>query len=142
MGECRVFGKGDKEGIALVPAKVMIMISRFIRNTKFEDLNSFLFVEPGSKYNFNSLARTWQKRLSAAAVSAGVSKLDQKGNIIKETAVHPHRLRHAYATHLIIDLHMDMVKVKELLRHSDISSTQIYTYVSKQNLKDDLENTL
>ncbi len=135
MGECRVFGKGDKEGIALVPAEIMERIAAFIHKQNFSSVQSYLFREPNKEYSFNALARQWQLKLSKAAVSAGVTQLTPEGAVVKETAVHPHRLRHSYASHLRNEMGLDIREIQELLRHSDISSTQIYTHIEKEGLK-------
>ena len=138
IGECRVFGKGDKEGIALVPSDLMKRTARFIRSQDFPSLNTCIFRQQGRTYNFNSLARIWQLRLAEAGVSAGITQKTPEGDIIKETAIHPHRLRHSYGTHLVTVLGIDIRKVQELLRHSSIQSTQIYTHISKGQLKEEL----
>ena len=140
MGECRVFGKGDKEGIALVPSEIMKRIAQFVRSQEFEGVNAFIFVHPGLKYNFNSMARDWQTKLAEAGIKVGITQKDSNGKIIKETALHPHRLRHSYATHLLNEVGLDIREVQELLRHSDIASTQIYTHIDKQQLKDKLKD--
>jgi len=140
MGECRVLGKGDKEGIALVPSEIMKRIALFVRSQNFEGVGSCIFVSPGKKYNFQSMAKDWQNKLSAAGTVIGLVQRTPEGKIIKETAMHPHRLRHSYATHLLNVVHLDIREVQELLRHSDISSTQIYTHVDKQQLKDKLQD--
>lgn len=138
MGECRVFGKGDKEGIALVPSDIMKRIAKFIRNNTWSSQNAYIFRDQNREYNFNSLARIWQLHLSIAGVKAGITKLDEKEKVIKGTSVHPHRLRHSYATHLLVHVGLDIREVQELLRHSSLQSTQIYTHVSKDRLKDKL----
>ena len=138
MGECRVFGKGDKEGIALVPSDVMVRVAAFIHSQDFPSLNTCIFRDHKRPYNFNSLARIWQLHLAEAGVSAGITQKTPEGDIIKETAIHPHRLRHSYGTHLVNTLKIDIRKVQELLRHSSIQSTQIYTHISKGQLKEEL----
>lgn len=134
MGECRVFGKGDKEGIAWVPADIMSKVASFIHNQDFSSVQSYLFRDPNKEYNFNALARQWQLKLSAAAVRAGVTQLNPEGKVVKETSVHPHRLRHSYASHLLNVVGMDIREIQKLLRHKDISSTQIYAHVEDSNL--------
>ena len=134
MGDCRVFGKGDKEGIARVPADIMSKVAAFIHKQDFPSVQSYLFRDPNKEYNFNNLARQWQLKLSAAAVKAGVTQLTPEGKVVKETAVHPHRLRHSYASHLLNVVGLDIMEIKELLRHADISSTMIYTHVENSNL--------
>ncbi len=135
MGECRVLGKGDKEGIALVPANIMTRINKFIHYKKFKSMNNYIFCNDGENYNFNNMARNWRRKLSKAAVAAGVTQLTPEGAVVKETAVHPHRLRHSYASYLKNEMGLDIIEIQELLRHADISSTQIYTHIEKKDLK-------
>lgn len=134
MGHCRVFGKGDKEGIARVPADLMYRIAKFIHSQNFPSVQSYLFRDQDKEYNFNNLARQWQLKLSAAAVKSGVSHINPEGEVIKETAVHPHRLRHSYAHYLRNTVGMDVRQIQVLLRHSDISSTQIYDHIEDSDL--------
>ncbi len=134
MGECKVFGKGSKEGLALVPAWLMKRIAQFIHTQPFS-LDSYLFVIPGKNLKLVNLERVWQRDLGVAGINSGITKLDENKKPIEGTQVNPHRLRHSYGTHLIVDLGMDMKEVKELLRHKDISSTDIYVHVSKEHLK-------
>lgn len=140
MGECRVFGKGDKEGIALVPADLMKRIAQFIRSNEFDNVTSFIFLSPGKPYHFNTLARDWEQKLSDAGFAAGIVQKTPEGKIIQETSCHPHRLRHSYASYLLNVMGLNLREVQELLRHSDISSTQIYTHIDKQQLKDKLQD--
>jgi integrase len=135
MGECRVYGKGDKEGIALVPAALMKRVTLYIKSRKFSSLDSKLFVRGNGDINIKNKSRTWQMKLREAGIKAGITKLDEKGKPIEDTVVHPHRLRHSYANYLLNEKGLNLREVQEVLRHSSIQSTQVYTYVNKENLK-------
>jgi len=67
--------------------------------------------------------RNLQKIISSAAKRAGITK-----------SVHCHTLRHSFATHLLED-GVDIRKIQELLGHADLSTTQIYTHISTEELK-------
>lgn len=138
MGECRVYGKGDKEGIALVPSKLMVRISRFIRSREFKSMDSKLFIKGGDNLVLKNRARLFQYKLRKAGIDSGLTQLDSEGKAIKETVIHPHRLRHSYAHYLLNVKKLNMREVQEAMRHSSIQSTQIYTYVDKEDLKNKL----
>lgn len=138
MGEAIALGKGDKEGKAYIPLELMNRIARYIHTQNFPSAGSYLFRDPEKDYNFRALSRGWQLKLATAGIKSGVTKLDDNGKPIPNTAVHPHRLRHSYASYLINVIGMDIRKVQIMLRHSDISSTQIYTHVEEELLRDEL----
>lgn len=142
MGECRVFGKGDREGIALIPSELMKRIAIHIKSRKFPSLSSYLFVNnDGKPINIKNRARTWQNRLKEAGLKAGLIKIDSDGKPIKNTVVHPHRLRHSYASYLLNVKGLNLREVQEILRHASIQNTQIYTHINKESLKNRLSNT-
>jgi len=136
-GECRVYGKGDKEGVALVPGDLMIRLAKYIKKQNLINLTDFLFLPnlPGLQLSLKSRASVFQKRLKRAGIDSGITKIELNGEIVEGTQVHPHKLRHSYATHLLIVQGLDIREVQELLRHSSIVSTQIYTHVDKEHLK-------
>lgn len=127
MGECIVYGKGRQEGVAVVPPELMKRISQFIHSGKFngKDIGSKLF-KMGE--------RTWQMKLRKAGFDAGITKLNDKGKAIKETVVHPHRLRHSLGGNLIKE-GMDIRYIQKVLRHKSIQSTQRYTHLDKEDVK-------
>lgn len=140
MGECRVFGKGDKEGIALVPSKIMYRVADFIHSQDYPSVDHYLFINPKQEnVKLRNLARTWQTNLAKAGIDSGITQLDSNKEPIKDTVVHPHRLRHSYGYYLL-SKGVDIRKIQKLLRHADISSTQIYTHVSQEELKKELSD--
>ena len=139
MGECKVLGKGDKEGVAFFPSKLMIRLTKYIKSQKKLDLNSTIFIKNYVNHrSIKSGATTWQKKLREAGIKARLIKFDGKGIIIQETSVHPHRLRHSYASYLANEKGMDIRKVQILLRHSSLTSTQRYVHIDREKLKEEL----
>lgn len=137
-GECRVFGKGDKEGLAFFPSSLMARIARFVRSREYSAVNASLFSSPDKKeFKIKNESRNWQLTLAEAGIKSGITQKDGEGKVIKETAIHPHLLRHSWATHLK-DMGKDIRDIQVVLRHSDIRSTQIYTHVDKDKLKETL----
>jgi tyrosine recombinase XerC len=116
--EIRVWGKGSKERVVLIGTPAAAALNTYIENGRRDLLkgkkNNALFVS----YQGGRLpARTVQKIL-----------VKYSRNIAKK--VHPHILRHTFATHLL-DGGADLKVVQELLGHADLSSTQIYTHVTQ-----------
>ena len=139
MGELVVYGKGKKEGIALVPSFLMERIRNYIRNSSFNDVNARIFTRKDIGYTYMPTeSRDWERKLLDAAIEAGLTRRDADGKLIKDTIVHPHRLRHSYATWLLQVKGLNLREVQELMRHSDISSTQRYTHIDKEKLKEKL----
>ena len=124
-GLCTVFGKGSKERMVPLGRPACVALSRYLR-----EVRPALEKGKGGGYVFlnqrgRPLSRTavW-KIVKAAARLAGI-----------EGSVSPHVLRHTYATHLL-EGGADLVAVQELLGHADISTTQIYTHLDLQYLRD------
>jgi integrase/recombinase XerC len=120
--EIRVWGKGAKERIVLIGGSAARAIEAYINQGRKELLggkkNSALFV---NRYGERILVRRVQKIITKYA-----------RNIKKN--VHPHTLRHTFATHLL-DGGADLKVVQELLGHADLSSTQIYTHVTQSRAR-------
>jgi integrase/recombinase XerC len=120
--EIRVWGKGAKERMVLIGTPAAQALNNYIDKGRRELLgdkkNNALFV---SRYGGRLPARTVQKILTKYA-----------RNINKK--VHPHILRHTFATHLL-DGGADLKVVQELLGHADLSSTQIYTHVTQSRAR-------
>ena len=116
-----VTGKGNKSRILPVGDKARQALARWLRTrptmARLDEVA--LFVGRGGR-RLN--ARSVQQRLRRWALKAGL-----------DTHVHPHMLRHAFASHLL-QASGDLRSVQELLGHADISTTQIYTHLDFQHL--------
>lgn len=119
--EVRVTGKGSKQRVVPVggPAREALAAWLRVRANWANDAEPALFVgRNGARLSGSSLAQ----RLHAWAQRSGL-----------DTRLHPHRLRHSFATHLLEES-ADLRAVQELLGHARLSTTQIYTHVDFQRL--------
>jgi integrase/recombinase XerC len=122
--EVRVMGKGAKERITLMGDPAARVLAAYIeqgrpRLMKKRKNNAVFLNRSGGRLT----ARSVENILQRYAKSVGISK-----------RVHPHMVRHTFATHLL-DGGADLRVVQELLGHASLSSTQIYTHVSKSQAK-------
>jgi site-specific recombinase XerD len=115
----RVMGKGAKERIVPMGGPAVAAIQRYRREA--EVVNGVLFL---------SKAR---KPLSQQAVDLLLRKYVRLSGV--PFKVSPHKLRHSFATHLL-DAGADLRGVQELLGHASLSTTQIYTHVTRERIKD------
>ncbi len=121
----RVTGKGNKERIAYFGNKTSASLDRWLAiRDSFNPQCEYLFISRDGKHLTN---RSIQKRLELFA-----QKYASKH-------IHPHMLRHSFASH-VLDSSKDLLAVKDLLGHADISSTQIYTHLNFQQLANVFDN--
>ncbi len=123
----RILGKGAKERIVPIGKNALSWIKRYTRETrpvfskKTTAGQDFLFLnQRGSA-------------LSRMAIWNIVSENTKKAQIEKH--VHPHTFRHSFATHLL-EGGADLRAVQEMLGHADISTTQIYTHIDREYIKE------
>jgi len=124
IGFLRCIGKGNKERIIPFGKKAKAIIKRYLEISRPKLLKGktspFLFLNRfGQKISRQSL---W-KIIKKYAKSARIKK-----------PIRPHILRHSFATHLL-ERGADLRSVQEMLGHSNISTTQIYTHINKDRLK-------
>ncbi len=125
QGVVRVLGKGNRERLVPVGEEATKWIEKFLTDARLDILggrqSDYLF--PTRRSDYMTRQAFWHiiKRYAEVAnIAASLS---------------PHTLRHAFATHLL-NHGADLRVVQMLLGHSDVSTTQIYTHVARERLKD------
>lgn len=129
-GIIRIFGKGSKERLVPIGKEALKNINIYTSESRPTLLNNnteneFLFLNSRG----NSLSRMGLWKI--------IDKYVTYANINKD--VHPHTFRHSFATHLL-EGGADLRAVQEMLGHSDISTTQIYTHIDKEFIKEVYRN--
>ena len=125
----RIMGKGSKERIVPLGDYAIRYIELYLKEYREKlikrELNDYLFLNNHGKK---------MTRQGFFKILKGIAK---EKNI--KTEFSPHTLRHSFATHLL-NGGADLRSIQEMLGHSDISTTQIYTHVSKEKLKENYNN--
>lgn len=127
----RVLGKGDKQRMALLGKSARHWLQRYLRDGR----PALVSTKSGTWLWLNRFGGP----LSARAVQLSVRRYAQRAGLHGD--VHPHLLRHSFATHMI-DGGADVRVVQELLGHASVSTTQIYTHVSDAARRDTIEHAL
>ena len=124
QGVLRVTGKGNKERLVPIGESAIDAIKDYLTHSRAELLGNkqcnTLFLSRRGKA---MTRQTFWHRIKHHATVAGINK-----------TISPHVLRHAFATHLL-NHGADLRSLQMLLGHSDLSTTQIYTYVAQERLK-------
>lgn len=124
QGVVRVVGKGGKERMVPMGDEALFWVQRYVQGARRELLGErpspHLFV---TRRGGGMTRQAFWYRIKKHALNAGISK-----------SISPHTLRHAFATHLL-NHGADLRVVQLLLGHSDLSTTQIYTHVARERLK-------
>ncbi|MEG6522364.1 tyrosine-type recombinase/integrase [Desulfotomaculum sp. 1211_IL3151] len=121
-GQIRIFGKGAKERVVTIANPDVLKALRKYKAAFIQHIESagILFINRGNR------------QLSEQSVRAIINKYAEKANIARHLT--PHMFRHSFAT-LLLEEDVDIRYIQQILGHSSITTTQIYTHVStkKQN---------
>jgi integrase/recombinase XerD len=124
VGFLRCIGKGNKERIIPLGKKAITSIKRYLESSRPKFLKN-----KQSGYLFLNRSAT---KLSRQSIWKAIKRYAKLARITKP--MRPHILRHSFATHLL-ERGADLRSVQEMLGHSNISTTQIYTHINKDRLK-------
>ena len=120
----RIFGKGNKERYVLYGENCHKSLQRYLNNGRLKLLkqeNDYLFLNNKGE------------NLSSGGIEYIINKIVKKSNTTNNH-ITPHTFRHTFATSMLNE-GSDLVTVKELLGHSNLSTTSIYTHVSNEHLR-------
>jgi tyrosine recombinase XerC len=122
QGQIRVMGKGKKERITLMGAKAIETLKAYLKERSLYEKkgDKALFVTPRGRISDTTVRRIIKK----ASITSGLGK-----------PVTPHTFRHSFATHLL-EGGADLRSLQELLGHANLSTTQIYTHLTRKRLKE------
>ncbi len=119
-GTAIVSGKGGKDRLVIIGSKARDALSALRDFSSPSDSDALFLSERGLPASPRFVERRMKRYLSEASLASDIT---------------PHKLRHSFATHLL-DSGADLRSVQEMLGHSSLSTTQIYTHVSVERLKD------
>lgn len=129
MKQIKVLGKGRKERIIPLGGKAMEALETYVTSDAPKAVGGPRAVSGPTSPLFRN---RYGNRLSARSVARRIEKYVRQLSLQK--GVSPHTFRHTFATHLL-EAGADLRSVQELLGHSNISTTQVYTHVSIDRLK-------
>ena len=122
-GFVKIIGKGKKERLIPIPDRTKKLMKEYYAKLRpswqKKNTNLFFINQHGRKIYSEYVEKMLKENVYKAGIKKGIT---------------PHKLRHSYATHLL-EGGADLRVIQELLGHSDISTTEIYTHVEAERLK-------
>lgn len=123
-GEISVRGKGDKLRVVFLSRGSKEKLASYIAKRADAEEALFVSISRGGKIIGRITPRSVERLVDFYARKAGISK-----------KVHPHQLRHSFATDLLVN-GADIRSVQELLGHANIATTQVYTHLTNKELRE------
>lgn len=128
----RIVGKGNKERIVPFSLKTQKTLNVYLENTRKQ-----LISDSGNMIGTNYVfLNSRGEKLTTRGVEYILQEIENKTGVT--LSLHPHKFRHSFATHLL-NQGLDLRTIQELMGHSSLSSTQVYTHVSNQKMHDEYE---
>ena len=127
----RVLGKGNKERIIPFTSDCQKVVKAYIDNERKELLRKSKELTPALFLNAKG------ERLTTRGLEYILDSIEEKTGLF--VGLHPHILRHSFATHLL-ENGADLRVIQELLGHESINATQVYTHVTEEAMKETYEN--
>ncbi|MEK7608114.1 MAG: site-specific tyrosine recombinase/integron integrase [Patescibacteria group bacterium] len=124
QGELSVRGKGEKLRVVFLANRTKKALKEYLEKRSDTDQALFISIDKAGNVLGRIIPRAVERLVDAAAKKAGLPK-----------KIHPHELRHSFATDLLIN-GADIRSVQELLGHANISTTQIYTHLTNKELRE------
>lgn len=119
-GVIRVLGKGRKERLVIFSKSCQETLIDYLKNSPIQNQNGYLF------------SNAKGEKLTSRGVEYILNKVQEKTSI--NLGLHPHMLRHTFATHLL-EGGADLRVIQELLGHESINTTQIYTHITEEAMR-------
>lgn len=123
-GELSVRGKGEKIRVVFLSDRAKKALKDYLKKRTDPDEALFISIAKSGKTLERIIPRTIQRLVDHYAKRAGIPK-----------RVHPHELRHSFATDLLMN-GADLRSVQELLGHANIATTQVYTHLTNKELRE------
>ena len=136
--EFTVKGKGGKWRVVFLSNQAKFWLAKYLESRR--DFNPFIFIPLDRAHNQRDKKKTKEKdweKLTPRSVQRLIKIYSKMASITKN--ITPHVLRHSYATDLLQN-GADIRSVQEMLGHSSITTTQIYTHVTNKGLRDVFKN--